>query len=263
MSFDDVIRLSAHVTVQQMIIRDMFQERLKNGKSIGVNEFLYPLMQGYDSVAMKIDGEVGGNDQTFNMLVGRDLEKKLLNKDKLVFTTRLLVDAESGKKMSKTEGGLISLSDSPQDMFGKTMALPDEAIIQVFIDCTYLKMTEIKEMEKALKSGANPRDLKLKLAYEIVKMYHSSEDAEKAKEYFISTFSKKEIPTEIPEIKPTNYDIITVLTEAKICASKTQARQVIAQGGVKINDKKINDIATKVSTGDVIQKGSRWFVKVK
>ncbi len=264
LTFSDAVELASHFTVQRMLERDNFEKRIKEEKPLYVHEFFYPLMQGYDSVALNADVEIGGTDQTFNMLAGRTLVKAYQNREKVVITTTLLENPVTGEKlMSKSLGTGIGLDETPNDMFGKTMALPDEAIIQVFIDCTYLKMTEIKEMEKALKSGANPRDLKLKLAYEIVKMYHSSEDAEKAKEYFISTFSKKEIPTEIPEIKPTNYDIITVLTEAKICASKTQARQVIAQGGVKINDKKINDIATKVSTGDVIQKGSRWFVKVK
>src|SRR3989344_3353064 len=171
MSFEDVVKLASHVTVQQMIAREMFQERIKSEKPIGVHEFMYPLMQGYDSVAIKIDGEVGGNDQTFNMLVGRDLEKKLLNKDKLVFASRLLVDAESGRKMSKTEGGLISLSDSAQDIYGKTMkTVPDEMIVTVFELCTEKDWVWIQDKKPDIKN--DPLIFKKELAFELTKMYH-------------------------------------------------------------------------------------------
>src|SRR3989338_9373409 len=190
LSFKDVVQLASHVTVQQMIQRDMFQERLKNEKPVGLHEFLYPLMQGYDSVAMEIDGEVGGNDQTFNMLVGRDLEKKLLNKDKLVFTTQLLVDTTTGKKMSKSEGGLISVSDTPGDMVGKIMSVPDGFIRGMFKLCTERDMDWIDEHDDDMKT--KPYEYKKELAKELVKMYHGERWATKAMDEWEKVFSKGE-----------------------------------------------------------------------
>lgn len=267
MSFADVVELASHFTVQRMMERDMFQNRAKEEKPIYLHEFLYPLMQGYDSVAMDVDGEVGGNDQTFNMLAGRDLmkigikigDKQYKSKEKFVLTSKLLVDA-SGKKMGKTEGNMVAFSDTPEDMFGKVMSWTDGMINNGFVLCTTLPTAEI---EKFLKETQNPRDQKLRLAFEIVKTFLGEAEAVKAQENFIKTFSKKETPDEIPELKPSSLDIITVLVEAKICKSKSEARQVIAQGGAKINDKKVESIEEKVKVGDIVQKGSRFFVKIK
>lgn len=259
MSFADVIELASHFTVQRMLERDMFQERMKLEKPIYVHEFMYPLMQGYDSVVMDVDGEVGGNDQTFNMLAGRDLMKVLKNKEKFVLTTKLLVDA-GGKKMGKSEGNMVSLADTPEDMFGKVMSWTDEMIIRGFELCTCLTMEEIKKIEQ---ETANPRDQKIKLAFEVVKTFLGEKQAQKAQDYFVSTFSKKETPEEMPEIKPSAYDIVSVLAESKICVSKSEARRAIEQKGVKINDKKVDSIEEEAKPGDVVQKGSRFFVKVK
>jgi tyrosyl-tRNA synthetase len=260
----DALDLAAHITVQRMLERDNFEKRIKENKPLYVHEFFYPLMQGYDSVALEVDVEIGGTDQTFNMLAGRTLVKDYQNREKIVVTTTLLENPATGEKlMSKSLGTGIALDENPIDMFGKTMALPDEAIIQCFIDCTYLSMEEIKKIEQDLKKGLNPRDVKMKLAFELVKMYYSEKEARKAQDNFIKTFSKKETPDEIPQLKPSAMDIITVLVEAKICKSKSEARQVIAQGGVKINDKKVESIDEKVKSGDVAQKGSRFFVKIK
>lgn len=259
MSFADVVELSSHFTVQRMMERDMFQNRIKEEKPIYLHEFLYPLMQGYDSVAMDVDGEVGGNDQTFNMLAGRTLMKDLKNKEKFVLTSKLLVDS-SGKKMGKTEGNMVAFSDSPEDMFGKVMSWTDGMIANGFELCTTLPVAEIKKMQVEIQ---NPRDLKLKLAYEIVKTFLGEKFASKAQENFVKTFSKKETPDEMPELKPTAMDILTVLVEAKICTSKSEARRVVEQGGVKINDKKVEKIDEQVKSGDVVQKGSRFFVKIK
>src|SRR3989338_2597714 len=175
LSFKDVVQLASHVTVQQMIQRDMFQERLKNEKPVGLHEFLYPLMQGYDSVAMEIDGEVGGNDQVFNMLVGRDLEKKLLGKDKLVFATRLLVNADTGKKMSKSEGELIAVSDAPQEIRRKILALDDSMIGTVFRLCTEKELDWIEQNK-----NRPPRDLKKELSNQIIKIYHGKNSVAEA-----------------------------------------------------------------------------------
>jgi tyrosyl-tRNA synthetase len=262
MNFVDILELTSHFTVQRMIERDMFQERLKEAKPIYVHEFMYPVMQAYDSVVMNVDGEVGGNDQTFNMLAGRDLLKDLKNKEKFVLTTKLLVDV-TGKKMGKSEGNMISLVDAPEEMFGKVMSWTDEMIVKGFELCTTVSMAEIKNIESELQKGVNPRDLKLRLAGEVVKTFLGEAAAEKAQTYFVSTFSKKETPTEMPEIKPSVYDIITVLAEAKICTSKSDARRAIEQGGVKVNEEKVSDFAYQTKAGDVVQKGSRFFVKVK
>ena len=255
MSLEDVVGLAGHATVQQMSARDMFQERIKNEKPIGVHEFLYPLMQGYDSVVMKIDGEVGGNDQTFNMLVGRDLERKLLNKDKLVFATRLLVDAESGKKMSKTEGGLISLSDSPQDMFGKTMkTVSDEMIELVFRLCTEKPAEWIED-----KKRNEPYDFKKELASELVRMYYGEKEAINAWQEWDRVFSKGELPSEMEEVKTAKLvELVGLVTQG----SSSSAKILIDQGAVKVNGEVKKEWNFTPKEGDVIQIGPKKFVRV-
>lgn len=259
---EDITELSSFITVQRLLERDMFQKRIKEAKPIYLHEFLYPLMQGYDSVAMDVDGEVGGNDQTFNMLVGRDLMKDLKHKEKFVLTTRLLTDA-AGKKMGKSEGNMVALSDGPEDMFGKVMSWSDEMIAPGFELCTRVPTDEVADMQQDMKSGANPRDFKMRLAYEVVRTFLGNKAAKKGEENFQKVFQEKSRPQDIPELQPSNTDIITVLVEAQICKSKSEARQVIAQGGVKINDQKVGAIDAKVKSGDVVQKGSRFFVKIK
>lgn len=258
MSFADVVELSSHFTVQRMMERDMFENRIKEEKPIYLHEFLYPLMQGYDSVAMDVDGEIGGNDQTFNMLAGRTLMKDLKNKEKFVLTTKLLVDS-SGKKMGKTEGNMVAFSDKPEDMFGKVMSWTDGMIGNGFELCTTMPMGTIQKLKAETQ---NPRDQKLKLAFEIVKTFLGEKHAKVAEEHFSKVFQEKSKPQEIPELKPSATDIITVLVESGICKSKSEARQVIGQGGVKINDEKVVAIDVQVKMGDVVQKGSRFFVKI-
>ncbi|MBX4189815.1 tyrosine--tRNA ligase [Candidatus Parcubacteria bacterium] len=261
LNFADVIKLASHSTVQQMIQRDMFQERLKAERPIGVHEFLYPLMQGYDSVAMEIDGEVGGNDQTFNMLVGRDLEHKLLNKDKLVFATRLLVSS-SGKKMSKSEGSLIALNDNPQDIFGKTMAsIPDEMIKSIFELCTEKPIGWINENSGPM--SQNPYEWKKKLAFELVAMYHNENEAQKAAQEFEKVFSKKELPEEIQEFAGNGMEIIDIITSSGMVESRSEAKRLLEQGGVKVNQETVKDWMFKPNQGDIVQVGPRKFVKIK
>jgi len=259
LNFADVLELCSHFTVQRMLERDMFEKRVKEEKPIYVHEFMYPIMQGYDSVAMDVDGEIGGNDQTFNMLTGRDLMKDLKNKEKFVLTVKLLADT-SGKKMGKSEGNIIALTNSPEDMFGKVMSWTDGMILGGFELCTTIPMDEVN---KIIKENSNPRDQKVRLAYEVVKTFTNEKSADAAKENFISQFSKKEIPDDMPEVSAKN--IIDALVEAKICKSKSEARQVIDQGGVKINEKKVeaDDYAASLKSGDIVQKGSRWFARIK
>jgi tyrosyl-tRNA synthetase len=259
MSFADVVELSSHFTVQRMMERDMFENRIKEEKPIYLHEFLYPLMQGYDSVAMDVDGEIGGNDQTFNMLAGRTLMKDLKNKEKFVLTTKLLVDS-SGKKMGKTEGNMVAFADKPEDMFGKVMSWTDGMIAHGFELCTTLPMVEIQKLQA---ENANPRDLKMRLAYEVVKTFLGEKYAKIASDHFSKVFQEKAKPQDIPELKPSALDVITVLVESHICKSKSEARQVVGQGGVKINDEKVSAIDAQVKPGDIVQKGSRFFVKIK
>jgi tyrosyl-tRNA synthetase len=260
MTFEDVIKLTSRVTVQQMLARDMFQERLKKEKPIYVHEFLYPLMQGYDSVAMEVDGEVGGNDQTFNMLVGRDLEKDYLNKDKLVFTAKLLVDAETGKKISKTEGSFIAVNDSPEDIFGKVMATPDSAIMPLFAYATELPDSKINEVKKRLDGGENPKNLKEKLAFELVRMYHGEKEAEEAKEKFRKVFSEGQLPEEMKEVS-SGRTILQTMMAAGIVPSKSEAKRLIEQKAVSVNDEVVESWDYEIKKGDVIKIGPRKFLK--
>ncbi len=269
LNFEQLVDLASNFTVQRMLERDIFEKRIRENKPLYVHEFFYPLMQGYDSVALEADAEIGGTDQTFNMLAGRQLVAAYQKREKIVVTTTLLENPVTGEKlMSKSLGTGIGLDEEPDEMYGKTMALPDEAIIQVFVDCTYLPMEEIKEMEEQLKKGTNPRDLKMRLAREIVNMYHSAAEAKKAEENFIKVFQKKEKPEEIAEvkIKKPKINILDLLVETRLAASKGEARRLLEQGGVKIDDEIIKDIKTEVTVsrdGVLIQKGKRFFVKVR
>lgn len=261
LSFEDVVELSANFTVQRMLERDMFERRIKAGKPVYLHEFLYPLMQGYDTVAMDVDGEVGGNDQTFNMLAGRDLMKALKNKEKFVITAKLLADP-TGKKMGKTEGNMITLADTADDMFGKVMSWPDEMIISGFELLTKVDMAEIKQYDEKLKQGQNPRDFKIMLAKEVVKTFIDEQQANEAEQNFINVFQKKERPDEIEEYEVTNTNIVEVLVETKLASSKSEARRLIQQKAVKVDDKVVEDLTFEVPKGVVLQKGKRFFAKI-
>jgi tyrosyl-tRNA synthetase len=268
LTFSDSVELASHFTVQRMLERDNFEKRLKEQKPLYVHEFFYPLMQGYDSVALKADVEIGGTDQTFNMLAGRTLVKAYQNREKIVVTTTLLENPVTGEKlMSKSLGTGIGLDENATDMFGKTMALPDEAIIQCFIDCTYLSMEEIKQLEKKLKSGTNPRDLKIRLGYEIVKIYHSEKEARLAQENFEKVFAKKEMPDDILEIKLQSKKInpVDLLLSLKFVTSKNEAKRLVEGNGMKVNQEKVGswEKDLDLKTGDIIQAGKRKFAKIK
>ncbi|MEI8123889.1 MAG: tyrosine--tRNA ligase [bacterium] len=261
MKFADVLDLASKMTVDQMLKRDMFQKRIEEKKPLYIHEFMYPLMQGYDSVAMDVDGEIGGNDQTFNMLAGRDLMKEINGKEKFVMTVKLLADS-TGKKMGKTEGNMASLTDDNNEMFGKVMSWTDGVMISAFELCTNVPMDEIKQIENDLVKGLNPKESKLKLAYEIVRIYYGDIKAKEAMDEWQRTFSQKEIPTDIETIKPTQYDILTVLVESKISPSKSEARRNIEQKGVRVNNIDVSDDKLIVKSGDIIQKGKRFFIKI-
>ena len=262
LTFKEIVEIAGNFTVQQMLERDMFEKRREEGKPIGLHEFLYPLMQGYDSVAMDVDGEVGGNDQTFNMLAGRDLLKAMKGKEKFVLTMRLLTDP-TGKKMGKTEGNMVTLDATSDEMFGKIMSWPDEMIAAGFESCTLEPQEQIKKVEKELKRGTNPRDLKLKLADAIVKIYHGEKAALAAKAQFVRVFSAKEAPIEMPEYDLAGWTVEEALVKSKLAPSLTSARRVVAEGGVRINEAVVNNSKVKIKPGDIIKKGKRHFIKIK
>lgn len=265
LNFKDIIELASKFTVQRLLERDMFQERMKNGKPISLHEFLYPLMQAYDCVFMDVDGEVGGNDQTFNMLAGRDLMKAKLNKEKFVISGKLLVDP-SGKKMGKTEGNMISLSDSPRDMYGKVMAQPDELILPYYELVTYVSMAEIEKIGKKLKGDTNPRDVKADLAREVVTMFFNQKEAEEAACEFDKMFRDKKNPQDMPTVKfaATKAGILDLLVKAGLVKSLAEAKRMAEQGGVKVDGKRITNwkVEIKIKNGLVIQVGKRRFVKI-
>ena len=268
LTFEKVIELASKITIGKMIKRDMFQERIKKEKEIYLHEFLYPLLQGYDSVALNADIEIGGNDQTFNMLIGRDLVKSYQKREKLVITTKLLVNPKTKKKlMSKSEGNFIALDDSAQEMYGKVMALPDEVIITCFELCTKVPDKEIKRMERLLKiRKINPAQAKARLAQKIVSLYHGERVSQIAKREFEQVFKKKKIPSKMPTfiIPHKLYHPLNLLIDLKFAKSKSDAKRLILQKGVKINGKVINDWRQKINIRDgmIVKVGKRRFAKI-
>ncbi len=262
LSFRDLIEVSSNFTVQQMMQRDMFQQRIKDEKPIHLHEFLYPLAQGYDSMAMDVDLEIGGNDQMFNMMCGRDLMKAEGKKEKFVLTMKLLAD-DSGKKMGKSEGNAVFLDQDPVNMYGVVMSWQDGVIGVGFELATKVSFKEVKEIHKQLEDGkTNPRDLKMKLAFEIVKANCGEAEAKKAQDNFVSTIQKKEAPKEIKIFEPKEKGILSVLMDSGLCTSKGEARRVVMQNGVKIDGEVVSEPKTEVSSGQVIQKGKFHFIKI-
>ncbi|PJE50390.1 MAG: tyrosine--tRNA ligase [Candidatus Yanofskybacteria bacterium CG10_big_fil_rev_8_21_14_0_10_36_16] len=264
MTFEKIIDLASNITVQQIEARDMFQKRIEKEKPIYMHEFLYPLMQGYDSVAMEVDGEVGGNDQVFNMLIGRDLEKIYLDKNKIVLATKLLVDADSGKKLSKTEKSFIALSDSPEDVYGKIMAgVPDEMIKTFFELATDKDSEYIENKQKAIDNKKeNPVNVKKELAFEVVKIYYDESRAKEAKEVF-EKIVNKETPEEIQKFKLSiEGDLLSVMVASRLTSSSSEAKRLVQQGGVRVNNEAVKKWDIKVRPGDIIKVGPRKFLKI-
>ena len=268
MTFKQVIELASNFTVQQMLERDMFDKRYKAGTPIYLHEFFYPLMQGYDSIAMDVDGEVGGNDQVFNMLAGRTLMKAVVGKEKFVIASKLLTDS-AGVKMGKTTGNMLKLEETGEEMYGKVMSWSDGMIVNGFELCTDYSMEKVNEIKKELENDKfNPRDLKMKLAYEVVKLYQGEEKAKQAELHFINVFQKKDKPEDIIEVKigADKMNIIEVLNKTKLVSSNGEARRVIEQGGVSVNETVITDIKHEIDLTSeeeiIIKKGKRHFVKV-
>lgn len=264
----DILELAAHFTHQQLIERDMFQRRIKEEKSVFVHELLYPIFQGYDSVAMKVDAEIGGSDQLFNMMVGRELVKKILGKEKFVITTPLLVNPKTGRKlMSKTEGSYIALNDKPEEMFAKVLTLPDETTHSCFLLCTTVPEPEIQSIEKRVQSNEiSAMDAKKNLAWEIVKLYHGEEKANKAQGEFEGVFQKKEFPTNLPEVsvRGGSVDLLDLLVEKGVAKSRSEVKRLLEQRGVEANGEVVTEFILNIPPrGTTLRIGKHRFLRVK
>ena len=260
--FADIVELASHFTVQQLSERDMFEKRLAEGKPVYLHEFLYPLMQGQDSVAMNVDMEVGGNDQTFNMLAGRYLSRVKNEKEKLVITTKLLADA-SGKKMGKSEGNMVAMSDAPEEMYGKIMSWTDDMIVSGFELCTDTPDKDIKHLAESLQRGENPMFSKKQLALTIVTLLAGGAAANAADYNFHRIHQAHELPESMPTLKATHgLTLADALVASNLVSSKTDARRQVEQGGVKVDGAVVSNPAHPVHAGNVIQKGKRHFVRL-
>ncbi|KAA3599263.1 MAG: tyrosine--tRNA ligase [Calditrichaeota bacterium] len=267
LSFQDVIKLSANYTVAQMLERDDFEKRYSTQQPIAIHEFLYPLSQGYDSVAIESDIEIGGNDQLFNNLVGRELQKAYGKEQQIVMVFPLLEGTDGVQKMSKSLDNYIGIDESPSEMYGKTLSIPDNLIYKYFELCTDLTDEELSEVKTAAET--DPRNTKRKLARTIVALYHNEEEAQKAEEGFDKIFIKKDIPDEIPEFDASAFENEMLVTDflvlSKMTASKGEAKRLIKGGGVSLNGNKVADFFANFTLENdlVVKVGKRKFLKIK
>lgn len=272
LTFKDVILLTAKFTVARILERDDFQKRYKEGKPIGLHEFLYPIMQAYDSVALKSDVELGGTDQKFNLLVGRDLQREFGIEPQIVITLPLLEGLDGIEKMSKSLGNYVGIDEPANVMFGKIMSLPDHLMSKYFELLTDVPMEEIRKMEEGIKNNTvHPLEVKKRLAREIVKMYHTEEEAKEAQREFEAVFSKKEMPKEMRDIvvdssllKDGKIWIVRLLELSGFVKSRQEARRLIEQGGVRIDNEKITNtkIDIKIKKGMILRVGKLNFGKI-
>jgi len=271
MKFEDVLALTSRYTVARILERDDFSKRYSEGRPISMLEFMYPLVQGYDSVALKADVEMGGTDQKFNLLVGRDLQTGYGQEPQVVITMPLLVGTDGVEKMSKSLGNYIGISDPPDQIYGKTMSIPDNLIYDYFELAADVSGEELEEIKRQLDSDdVNPMDLKKRLAWKLVKIYHDSEKADKAQENFVKQFSRGEEPDEIPDLfiyfdENNEAWLPKVIKDSGVVKSNSQAIRLIKQGGIKINNEMVTDKDRKIS-GDkeiVIKIGKKNYFKIK
>ena len=264
LSFAEVIKLTGQMTVAQMMERDTFAKRYKAGQPIGVHEFLYPLMQGYDSVCIQADVELGGTDQTFNNLVGRDMQEKAGQKRQIVMTMPILVGLDGKDKMSKSKNNYIGVTDVPNDMFGKVMSIPDALMSNYFTLLTDLEDEKIVEL--CDDSKTHPREAKMTLGKMIVTQFHNAELAQSAADEFVRVFSQKNAPTDMPELQiaPGEMTILELVVTSKFAASKKEAKRLIQQNAVSLNDEVINDLSATINpeNGQVLKVGKRRFGKI-
>ncbi|MCC0629512.1 MULTISPECIES: tyrosine--tRNA ligase [unclassified Clostridioides] len=267
LNFEDVIKLAATITVARMLEREDFKKRYEGQMPISVHEFFYPLMQAYDSIALKADIELGGTDQRFNLLMGRSLQREFGMESQIVIMMPLIEGLDGKEKMSKSLGNYIGIDEEAGIMYQKSMEIPDELIIKYYNLVTDVHPDEVNKIESQLKDGSvNPRDIKMNLAREIVTLYHGEESAREAEERFKSVFQKGQIPEDIQtiQVKEDGFDLIEVLVVNEIVKSKSEVRRLASQGGVKVNGEKVEDLSTIVKESElVIQIGKKKFVKIE
>lgn len=267
----DVINLASRYTVARMLEREDFRARFETNEPIAIHEFLYPLMQGYDSVVVKADVELGATEQRFNILMGRKLQKDFGQKSQVALFMPVLEGTDGVDKMSKSLGNYIGINEDAPNMYGKVMSIPDQLIVKYFRLVTDVHPDEIDEMERAMRNNeVNPRDLKMKLALEITKLYHGDWEAVRAEQNFVSVFQKKGIPDDIMEYRlddklfsESSVDMADLLVKLGFCSSKSEARRLISQGAVRINGRKLTDMcAVGLDNGDIIQAGKLKFARI-
>jgi len=272
LTFKEVIELASKYTVARMLEREDFARRFREGQPIGIHEFFYPLMQGYDSVALAADIEIGGTDQKFNLLMGRVLQREYGQEPQVALMLPILEGLDGVQKMSKSLGNYIGISEPPREMYGKTMSLPDELILRYFELVTTISLEELESLRRQLAEGSlHPRDAKMRLAREIVGFYHGPEAAQGAEEEFRRVFQQRELPQEMPEVRisPDEGDgskiwLPRLMVLAGLAPSTSEARRLILQGGVRLNDRKVEDVNLEVELSSelILQVGRRRFVRV-
>ena len=273
LTFADILGLASKYTVARILERDDFEKRYRDGRPIHMHELLYPLMQGYDSVALKSDVELGGTDQKFNILVGRDLQREYGQEPQVVFLMPILVGLDGKDKMSKSKGNYVGITMPPDEMFGKLMSMPDECMRDYYVLCTYVPMAEIEEMFRDLaEQRRHPMELKKRLGREIVTLYHGAEAGQKAEAEFERVHSKGEVPTEMPELALAAADleegamsITALVSRAGFAPSNREARRLVEQGGVSVDGQKVADPRARVrlAEGAVLKVGSRNFARIR
>lgn len=265
-NLSEMIKLAHLVTVNQLVAKEAFGNRVSSGKPLYLHEVLYPVLQGYDSVQIKADIELGGTDQRFNVLFGRNLQKHFEQPEQFCVLLPLLIGLDGSKKMSKTFNNYIALNDPPSEVFGKAMSIPDELIIDYFKLVSKVSLSEVEKFEVDLKSGKNPRDIKMSLASSLVEQLYTKEEAVSAQENFINQFSKNEIPEDVPEFKlVSDLKVIDLMCESKLTTSKGEAKRLIQGGGVKLSSEKVSDPNLLISSehkNSILQIGKRKFVKI-
>lgn len=262
---EGMIRLASNYTVARMLERDDFKKRFSNNQPIAIHEFIYPLLQGHDSVALHADVELGGTDQTFNLLIGRELQKSAGQKPQVAMTLPLLVGLDGEKKMSKSLGNYIGVTEAPSEMFGKVMSISDELMWDWYNLLSFRPLDEIAQLKADVANGKNPRDVKILLAKEIIARFHSEADADAAEQEFINRFQKGAMPDEMPEFTfEGEIGLANLLKEAGLVASTSEAIRSVNQGGVKIDGEKVEDskLVIQASTTAVYQVGKRKFARV-
>ena len=266
---DGLIRLAAKYNVARMLERDDFSKRFSENKSIAIHEFLYPLVQGYDSVALKADVELGGTDQKFNLLVGRELQRDYDQEPQVVITVPILEGLDGAKKMSKSLNNYVAIDEEPDEMFGKIMSISDDLMWRWFELLSFMSEEEINSLKKEVQDGKNPRDIKFILAEEIVDRFHKVGDGQKCKELFLNRFQKGQIPENVDLVKVNiggeSILLVNLLKETNMIASVSEGNRLIKQGGIKVNSEKVNDPKFEISVNseNLYQVGKRRFLKIK